>query len=300
MFYYKIYDLNLTSDLSFPQLMPGNDGSTDVEIISDHVNSLIPSHSSEISYDFSSDASWLENRICYLLIQNGNKISYQLKPGGNEIYLRTYILGWGMSMLAMQRNEAAMHCSAVSNQNGAFLFCGESGSGKSTLTNAYLTRGYQLMADDMALVEYDKSGFAKVKAAFPYQKLCRDAALRSGHSLEQLIYIDEEKDKFLVPCHDIFNAVPKVIKGMIILIKAPVTGVQCQKLQGLDVFHACANNLFMRHLLKENKYAPQTGSLCLKIASCVPVYVILRPDGVDTTQEVIQTSFSITEKMEEL
>ena len=87
MYYYKIYDLNLTSDLSFPQLMPGNDGSTDVEITSDHVDSLIPPHSSEISYDFSSDVSWLENRTCYLLIQNGNKISYQLKPGGNEIYL---------------------------------------------------------------------------------------------------------------------------------------------------------------------------------------------------------------------
>ena len=300
MYYYKIYDLNLTSDLSFPQLLSGNDGKSDIEVVSGYVEQQIPPHPSEISYDLSSDISWLENRTCYLLIQNGNKISYQLKQGGNEMYLRTYILGWGMSMLAMQRNEAAMHCSAVSSQNGAFLFCGESGSGKSTLTNAYLAHGYQLMADDMALVEYDKSGITRVKAAFPYQKLCRDAALHSGHSMEQLIYIDEEKDKFLVPCHDIFNAAPKRINGMIILAKAPVKRVQWQKLQGLAAFHACVNNLFMRHLLKENKYAPQIGSLCLKITSCVPVYVILRPDGIDTTQEVIQTSFSITEKMEEL
>ena len=59
------------------------------------------------------------------------------------------------------------------------------------------------------------------KAAFPYQKLCRDAALRSGHPLDSLIYIDEAKDKYLVPCHEIFDDTSRPVKAIIILGKAP-------------------------------------------------------------------------------
>ena len=173
---------------------------------------------------------------------------------------------------------------------------GRSGSGKSTLTSAYLARGYHLMADDMSFVSYHNET-VMAKAAFPYQKLCRDAALRSGHPLDSLIYIDEAKDKYLVPCHEIFDDTSRPVKAIIILGKAPVSQVWLHKLEGLDAFHACVNNLFLRHLLKEKKYAPATAGQCLKIASKVPVYVILRPLEADTTGEVIETAFAITSKV---
>ena len=166
------------------------------------------------------DIGWLENQTCSLLVQNGNSIRYELKAGGNEQYLRTYILGWGMSMLAIQRNEVALHCSAISDDAAAILFCGESGSGKSTLTSAYLARGYHLMADDMSFVSYHNETVA-AKAAFPYQKLCRDAALPLGHSrLTASSTIDEAKDKYLVPCHEIFDDTSRPVKAIIILGKS--------------------------------------------------------------------------------
>ena len=152
------------------------------------------------------------------------------------------------------------------------------------------------MADDMSFVSYHNET-VMAKAAFPYQKLCRDAALRSGHPLDSLIYIDEVKDKYLVPCHEIFDDTSRPVKAIIILGKAPVSQVWLHKLEGLDAFHACVNNLFLRHLLKEKKYAPATAGQCLKIASKVPVYVILRPLEADTTGEVIETAFAITSKV---
>jgi hypothetical protein len=296
MYHYRIYDLNLISDLSFPQLISCGTECADVAVTASRVSVQLPPHPSDVSFDCGMDIGWLENQTCSLLVQNGNSIRYELKAGGNEQYLRTYILGWGMSMLAIQRNEVALHCSAISDDAAAILFCGESGSGKSTLTSAYLARGYHLMADDMSFVSYHNET-VMAKAAFPYQKLCRDAALRSGHPLDSLIYIDEAKDKYLVPCHEIFDDTSRPVKAIIILGKAPVSQVELHKPEGLDAFHACVNNLFLRHLLKEKKYAPATAGQCLKIASRVPVYVILRPLDADTTGEVIETAFAITSKV---
>lgn len=293
MYHYKIYDLNLVSDLPFSQLISCENDHSDIEITASDVSSQLPLHPADVSFDCNTDIGWLENRTCYLLVRNGNSIHYELKSGGNEQYLRTYILGWGMSMLAMQRNEAAFHCSAVSDDDGAILLCGESGSGKSTITNAYLSHGCQLMADDMSFIScQDEAVIAK--AAFPYQKLCRDAALRCGQPLDSLIYIDEAKDKYLVPCHTVFDASSRPVKAIIILCRAPVRQVELHKLKGLDAFHACVDNLFLRHLLKEKKYAPAIAGQCLKIASRVPVYVIMRPQDADTIQEVVNAAFTIT------
>lgn len=286
MYYYKIFGLHLASDLVFLQLIKGTECIADITIEEEPVTGQLPVHPPEQQYDFGETLSWLENRTCYLLVEHGRHITYQRKKGCDEMSLCTYILGWGLSMLALQRGELAIHCSAVSKDGDAVLICGESGCGKSTMTTLLLNRGYQLMADDMALAEYRGDQGVWAKPAFPYQKLCRDAALRSGFPMDEMIYIDEEKDKFLVPCKDIFDDAPRKVKAMIILRLTGSGSVQTQQLRGMDTFYACANNLFLRHLLKEKKYSPFIGEKCLKMASGIPMYVIGRPVGKDSLSEV--------------
>lgn len=335
MYYYRIYGMQMTADLEFPQLltdgrwetgtgtagngksMQGGDGKTAdrketgekgqavgdsdtageggcrIVVSAGYVSERIPEHPSDRQYAFSGEFSWLENKTCYILVEDGCRITYQKKEGANEMYLRSYLLGWGMSMLAHQRLEPAIHCSAVCHGKDAVLLCGESGSGKSTMTTALLEQGYNLMADDMALVEYRGEQGAWVKPAFPYQKLCRDAALRSGYPMEDMIYIDEDKDKFLVPCKERFEKEPRKISAMVLLRRTDGEEVRVRQLRGMDVFYAFANNLFLRHLLKEKKYEPAIGQKCLEIASCVPVYIIGRPWGKDTLAEVKDELFRI-------
>ncbi len=45
--------------------------------------------------------------------------------------------------------------------------------------------------------------------------------------------------------------------------------------------------------MKEKKYEPFIGEKCLKIASCVPIYAIGRPEGKDTLNEVEERLFQI-------
>ena len=297
MYIYQLYGLKLETDLEFRQLVAGEkNGAADVTITAGFIPKEIIKKEVDKKYEFGETQSWLSNKTCRLLVKNGSKITYSLKEGGNPGYLGSYILGWGMSMLALQRGILAVHCSAVADERGAVLICGESGAGKSTLTTAFLEQGYRLMADDMAFVETKPGERAFASPAFPYQKLCRDAALSKGYRLEELIYIDEDKDKFLVPYRGEFclEAVP--VRGMLMLGVIEGDEVVSKEVTGLNRFHMAANNLFLRHLLREQKYEPRTGQLCLNMAAAVPMEFVGRPAGRNTIGEIIEKALEAVEQ----
>lgn len=288
MYYYQLFELTIQSDLEILHLIPDMGGSSpDIIIeVGDIPNDIIEKESQNIYYEFGDTRSWLTNRLVRLLIENGNHITYSKKENCTDMNLICYLLGWGMSMVCLQRNQLAMHCSVITDGKKAYLISGESGSGKSTITREFLLKGYRLMADDMTLVTLNENA-VMVTSAFPYQKLCRDAALHCGKSIDELIYIDEHKDKFLVPCHDIFTKDSLPIGGLIILYRHTGDEVIFQEVNGISKLAAYANNLFLRHLLKEKKYDPKLGSLMLKMASKTPICTIGRPDEKDTVAEIL-------------
>ena len=83
------------------------------------------------------------------------------------------------------------------------------------------------MADDMAWVDG-----SMVYPAFPYQKLCRDVVEREGYDMEELIYIDEQKDKFLARYRGAFSTESRLMKGFILLHLTSAEKVTVQELNG--------------------------------------------------------------------
>ena len=298
MYQYILYGMTVLSDIDFPQLVPDNRKQEKTVTI---VAGNIPKEKiivSDRKWEFGEEISWLENSTCYLVVENGYKIVYELKPNADIMKLRTYILGWGMSMAALQRNEMAMHCSVVANERGALLICGESGSGKSTTTAYFLENGYRLMADDMALTECREDGTVWVKPAFPYQKLCEDVAISKGYDLDKLIHIDEIKGKYLVKYPGEFLTTPEKVLGLIYLCKSRDEQVQAEDVVGLNRFYVCINNLFLRHLLQEHKFSPKIGNECLKMASAIPMRMIVRPAEGDTLTEVLNYAWDFANNLE--
>ena len=295
MYRYRLYGLSIISDLEFPQLVAETSDMSEASEIRieecEVPKSII--NITDKKYDFSTSFSWLSNLTTWLVVENGNRIGYRLKEGGRLQYLRTYILGFGMSMIAHQRGMLSIHCSAVADKDGAVLIAGESGAGKSTLTTAFLENGYRLMADDMAFVQTVDKKTSYAYPAFPFQKLCRNVAVEKGYNLEELIYINEDKDKFLVPYQGDFKLDSVPIKAFIMLGITNGTEVEVKEISGLDRFIMYANNLFLRHLLRERKYNPEFGQLCIEMAACVPTYSVSRPFEGDTTAEVVQRAFDI-------
>ena len=111
--------------------------------------------------------------------------------------------------------------------------------------------------------------------------------MQSGLKEEEMIYIDENKDKFLVPYRGDFVKGPVPVKAMIILGFSEGDTVISGEIQGVDKIYACVNALFLKGLLRKKAYYPENISSCLKLASCIPIYFVSRPLDVDTKEEVI-------------
>lgn len=288
MHFYMIYGKKVYTDLCFPQLVEIpmlKKEDADIEICAGSIPEEIKALEKEKNWEFGEKLSWLINLTCWFTVESGRKITYELKNGGREDYLKTYLLGYGLSMLHLQRGEMAIHCSALEKDGRAVLVAGNSGSGKSTTTTALLEAGFSLMADDMAIVGV-RDNKAICYPAFPYQKLCRDVAEERNYDLEELIYIDEDKDKFLVPFEGEFDVAGKELCAIFFLCRQKESeDLITREVEGLDKFHICVNNLFLEELLGAEKYSPAVGSKCLEIASRVKVYLIGRPVEGDTVHE---------------
>ena len=70
----------------------------------------------------------------------------------DENEIRLYILGLVWGLLLMQRKIFPLHGSAIAINGKAYAFIGDSGAGKSTLASAFLSKGYQLLSDDVIAV----------------------------------------------------------------------------------------------------------------------------------------------------
>ncbi len=292
MYFYKLYGNTVCSDLQFPQLVrmkARDDDDADIIIRAGIMGEDIKSRERECKYYIDDKRSWLVNSTTWLLVEDGRRVIYEPRANADLNYLRTYILGYAISMLYMQRGELAIHCGAVSRGGEAILIAGESGSGKSTVTDSLLEAGWKLMADDIAVVRINEAGQAMAAPGFPYRKLCRDVVVEKGYRPEDLIYINEDKDKFLVPYKGEFSLEEKPVKAMFLLAgDTAADKLSTEELKGINKFYACVDNLFLKRLLKEKRYEAGLGKKCLEIAAKIPIYLIRRPLGVNTLKEITE------------
>lgn len=296
MYSYRLFEKKILSDLEFPFLVKDDSAeAADLLIESGAVPQDVLEQAVTKEYHISQKRCWLSNLTTWLIVENGSRITYLPKDCASVMKLRNYIMGFGISMAAFQRGEPAMHCSSISRDGGAILIAGKSGSGKSTLTASFLDAGYTLMADDMTLLEPVSGGQVMAKPAFPYQKLCRDAALKKNYNLEDLLYINESKDKFLVPYKGFFSLNSMPVRALFILGTAQSSTLEIAELKGLDKFHACAQNLFLTGFLGPRCYEPHMGQKLLQVAASIPIYVIIRPSDIDTTKELSERCLALSE-----
>ncbi len=288
---YRIYGAILESDIEIPYLVKAEDAA-DIFFVrkdfSDEEKKALTREYVVLGKDHSS--FYNDELIC--AVEGGERVLYEPAPGADPDRIRSFLLGYGLAMLFLQRGKLAIHCSGVRMGDKAVLVSGRSGAGKSTLTRQFLEHGYKLMADDMIVAGLE-NGMALVYPAFPAAKLCADVIEQKGIDTQGLMHITENKDKYIVPYEDEFSCEPAELGLLcIIAVLSPEAEAEMMELRGAEKLKMLIDSLFIERSIMFSGNNPVTVALAAELASKIRVILIGRPDKKNTASQL----FEIVEK----
>lgn len=303
MHYYKVFGYIFRCEYEIPQLYKINPTDEyDVDIfIGQMPDEILEAVKKEIDFPcigWDKDYFWLHNDYGIFAIYDAGKIYAKSPSLENELYLLQFVMGYGIALYAHIHNRIAIHCGCVAIDNKCLLISGDSGAGKSTLTHELIASGATMLSDDIAAIGYHNDNIPLVFPAFPQQKLCRDAALKKGYNLDELVYIDPEKDKFAVIQTDNFCSNPVPLHTIIYMEcyeptkKDEPAKLQITKLEGFQKVATVINNLYLGSLIATLGLSAESFQLCVDLIKDCQVYRIRRPMGQNTLPEIKEFIYS--------
>ena len=286
MYFYKVYGLVFKSNIQMPQLLEASSKNhADAEIIVGKVPEAVIEQARDSFGEDTGEAIWFHNSKGYFYA-TASEILVQPKENHTLDDIIPFIQGYCFALFFRMRGMQAVHCSALRSKDGAILIAGFSGCGKSTICDKLLQEGYQLMADDVAILQVEGEKIM-VYPAFPLRKMCRDALTREDYDVNELEYIDEERDKFAIPYEGEFDENPAPLHSMIILKKHKTGDVVVKKETGGDMVTSFLESLFLVGTFSHLGLPPaQMQGIMELLSKMDSLYSVSRPIGQDTLAEV--------------
>jgi hypothetical protein len=161
----------------------------------------------------------VENTARYL-VRAGREIVVEPLPGGSERNLRLFLLGSALGILCHQRGLLPLHANAIVVGNSAFAFAGRSGAGKSTLAAYFARAGYQVLCDDVCMIDVGHPDGPVAWPGLPRLKLWGDASRAFGHDNRELDRVLDGMDKFHVSLPVLQEARPIPFRRLYLLGRA--------------------------------------------------------------------------------
>ena len=291
MHYYKVFGYIFRCEYEIPQLYkvdPTDEYDVDI-FIGEMPDEILEAVKKEIDFPcigWDKDYFWLHNDYGIFAIYDAGKIYAKSPSFENELYLLQFVMGYGIALYAHIHNRIAIHCGCVAIDNKCIIISGDSGAGKSTLTHELIASGAAMLSDDIAAIGYANDTIPLVFPAFPQQKLCRDAAIKKGYNLDELLYIDPEKDKFAVIQTDKFCSASVPLHTIVYLECSENPELQITKLDGFQKVATVINNLYLGSLIATLGLSAESFQLCVDLIKDCQVYRIRRPKGQNTLPEI--------------
>ena len=291
LFWYKMYGTTLCSEIEYSHLIPTDERDADIFIKKGRsLLSLIENETTYYVSPITKSHILFCNQVGIFQITDGTTITICPTQGISMDQLSPLVFGYCIAMLFWQRNQLAIHCSAVECDGKALIIAGDSGSGKSTFTTKLLENGFRLMTDDVAIVDISSEGDIMVYPAFPQQKLCRDAVHRNHLNTEDLLYIDEDRDKFAVSRRDCFCEKLCNLSAMLCLsVQSENSDVILTELNGHQKLISFLENNFLFPMFRNSGgFCTEDMQKCLQTVQTLPLYRMMRPFGIDSTDTQLQ------------
>ncbi len=290
-YYYSVFGINFQCDFKIEQVIEISEVSeTDTEVriakmpqyILDSIRNNNDCYYGNYDYWF-----YIKNTAVFR-IYNGKYIDIMPMKNGDCEDIKSYLLSGAFFLLMAQRKTAMLHGGVIAINNGAVLITGECGAGKSTLVTQFILSGYKYVSDDVGVVDMDHN-IIKIKPGYPQQKLCRDTADKFGYNVKELIYINEERDKFAVRSINNFLNKSIPLKAVFQIVENHnITKVNIEKISGVNKIKCIRDNLYEKEISRVIGLEKKVFNVLLKIAKDIPCFKISRPVNLFTAYEQME------------
>lgn len=294
-FKYRVYGLNIESELELPELIKldeTNNDNIDVSISYGSAPEDLKQQINEttcVSINRDNLCVYVKDIAVYQVL-DGNKIIIDpLKEKDNE-RIKSFLLGWSFGVLFVQRNTIALHGSAMVKDDKAFIITGHSQAGKSTLAASLKLNGYKFLSDDVSTVDIDSNNNLIINPAYPQQKLCKDTMQKLGYDTNdyKVNRKESERERFKMPMQEYFFDKSIPINSIFQIVVQDTDCVKVEELKGNEKIEYLLENVYFicteRHLGMRPEYFKQ----CLKMVKDIPFFKIIRPKDRFTIEEQIE------------
>ena len=113
-----------------------------------------------------------------------------------------------------------------------------------------LSRGYELLSDDISVVSLDEEGNPIVYAGYPGVKLWSDSLIKLGRDPEHYSRVRSKLNKHHMHVQEQFHSEALLLGGVYILQTKNSEGIQLEKIKGIEKFNALKNNTYRLNFIK--------------------------------------------------
>ncbi|MDQ0304507.1 hypothetical protein [Ancylobacter polymorphus] len=197
----------------------------------------------------------------------------------DENMIGVYLLGSVFGFLCHQRGLLPLHASCLSRDNCAVALAGPSGAGKSTLAAAMIAEGWNLLADDVTVLDLSDPKGAIVLPSFPRVKLWQDSIDAVDLVPRRLLYRENDREKFeCCPDPATFQPGPVRLSAVYHLRKGELGMVTpLRQLDSIDAVHRIRMAIYRLRVLLLMAGPESVFQRAVILAGSCPQYTLQRP-----------------------
>ena len=287
MFDYMAYGLTIRSDYKLPPLNTANSDKIDLIVQKGEVspNGISSPTKSTDYYQTAPSDLWLDiEDVARFLVTDGSKVIVDAYEGADEQSIRLFLLGSCFGAALHQRHQLVIHGNAIRFGDSCVIFAGDSGNGKSTLAAALHQRGYEVLADDLAVI--DKNN--EVQPGYPQMKLWEDSAKRLGIDVSKLKKILYHESKYALPIRDGFCNIALPLRAIYLLDVHDEPSFIFQPLKGFEKFSPLQDNTYRINFLEGFGLQSSHLKRCSELANHTEITRIHRPSNSFQIDELVK------------
>jgi hypothetical protein len=311
---YHAFGLNIQSEIDLPELLTSEseatDGlrlascSADVDVRFGSVPSQIEAQDSGICFQ-AAPSRMLINLpdVARFDIRDGREIVIDRADGVCDSTLRLFVLGYCMGALLHQRQKLVLHAAVVARDDHCLAFAGVSSAGKSTLAAALIQRGYNLVADEIGVIDVGPDKMPRVLPGYPALLLWKRSLKKLNLDIEPMGPVRPEIEKFVVPVHGSFLDTPQRLTHLYVLNSWNQEDVELKAAEGFGRFNAFLNHTYRERYLKGMGLARNRQQQVAAVVPHVKVQHLSWPqswDDMDRAIEVVEEDLNESSLIEKI